>query len=333
MTRREESFERAEARDKPDRIVLTPAGATAETQAIVVYDSTDPKVPFRDALISWNCETPKGTGLVIELRVARTTNEADWSQWMRVQAWGDLVGIEGEKVVSTCDGGRIDQGIFLGDHDFARLQVRVRGLAATKSAKNEIVVRRLSIEVRNRTVSGDKQDTGTFKAIEVDVPFVAASGLRGEGADLAASIAMLLGSKGVDVSAKRVAELMRLPSEGCAGALGVQAAFSLGGACDLTSIAYWGKLEIAFRLGVAAAIQVQAKAGELKGTPEGAPERRWMVIMGFDKDGNCLVRDPSAPDGGRSVIVYSRQELERAWIGKGGTAVLMAGAVRKAKGK
>jgi hypothetical protein len=54
--------------------------------------------------------------------------------------------------------------------------------------------------------------------------------------------------------------------------------------------------------------------GELDGAPIGSSNGHLLVLRGFTKSGRPIVNDPAAPRNRSVRRVYSRAQLERAWI-------------------
>lgn len=73
--------------------------------------------------------------------------------------------------------------------------------------------------------------------------------------------------------------------------------------------------------GLPCAVSLSWQAGELPGAPLPASEGHLVVVCGLTAGGDAIVNDPAHP---QLRAIYPRAAFERAWLGHGGVALLVA---------
>lgn len=68
------------------------------------------------------------------------------------------------------------------------------------------------------------------------------------------------------------------------------------------------------RAGIPLVASLRFGAGKLSGSPIRATNGHIMVIVGFTDNGDVVVNDPAARNGGGVVRTYERGKFENAWI-------------------
>jgi hypothetical protein len=311
---------RGEAHGTPG-IVLEPKpdGEASFTSGVV-----SAAAPFRDVLVSWNVETPTASGFAVELRVAAASG-TEWSPWLYVGDWGVVPKLE---KVRTFDGGVLDTDYLRGEREFGRAELRVRAFAASGAPR--LFVERLTICFSNRQQAVDPfgEAWGEVRAQSLDVP---CRSQKAEAAEIAGricsptSLAMVMAYRGVERSTLAVASAAFDAEHDIYGnwPRNVQAAFSFGVPGYLTRLSRWREVEAHFARGEPLIASISVKPGELDGAPYKSTAGHLIVLVGFTQGGDVIVNDPAARDAEHARLVYSRAQLQRVWMGRGGTAYVL----------
>lgn len=138
-----------------------------------------------------------------------------------------------------------------------------------------------------------------------------------------ASLAMLLGFHGREVTVPAVAAAVFDEAYGGTGNWAFNAAYASGFGLRAV-VAYLRDFEHARALlarGLPLALSYAWEPGELAGAPLERSAGHLAVLRGFDGAGDPLVNDPAHP---QIRTRYRRDQLERAWLRHGGTAYVVA---------
>lgn len=88
--------------------------------------------------------------------------------------------------------------------------------------------------------------------------------------------------------------------------------------------------EAFIKAGIPVVASIAFSRGGLSGAPISVTSGHLLVISGFTKAGNVIVRDPAGSNKSAVRRVYDRGQLERAWVkGSGGTAYVIRPAAKK----
>ncbi|MGE0788147.1 MAG: peptidase C39 family protein [Sandaracinaceae bacterium] len=103
------------------------------------------------------------------------------------------------------------------------------------------------------------------------------------------------------------------------------AAQASGGALRAIVTRLWRieQLERLTAAGVPVIISISFRSGELMGGPIGSTNGHLIVVRGFDSAGDVLVNDPAGPDDGTVRYTYPRAQLDAAWAHSGRTAYVI----------
>jgi hypothetical protein len=302
---------------------------------------------FQELLFSWNVETAPGTCVAFELSV-RSDEKSPWSEWMYVGDWGDtgiwrrardtehgeLAPEDGDRVVSI-DGANIDVDYFKSERVWTAARFRVRTSYSGAETNRAVVVRRVALCFSRKTdalapsfqLSKDAQK-------RLDVPF---RSQRAEKPELASricsptSVAMVLAHRGIEVDTLVVADRLLDSAHGIYGnwTHAIQGAYSLGAPGYLARFSDWNDVARHVAEATPLVISIAAKPGELDGAPFVKTDGHLLVLCGFDERGNVHVNDPAAPTPEAGKLVYRRDQLERVWMARGGTAYVLLEPVVK----
>ena len=290
----------------------------------LVSDVIEPAAPFNELLPSWNVDVPDGAGFRVELRVGRG---AEWSPWLYAGDWG--VTPPAEPLVAF-DRGRVDVDWFRSDELWERAQYRLTGAGDPLPR-----LARFALCFSDRTDGGTPpepvwgprlSEAGWQRRLEV--PFRAQGA---EGPELGpricspTSVSMLLAYRGVECPTAEVAARAYDRAHDIYGnwPRAVQAAYSYGVPGYVTRFADWYEVRRMIVQGQPLVVSIRAKEGELANAPYPSTNGHLLVLTGFDERGDVLVNDPAASGAEQGVAVYSREEMERVWMGNGGTAYVL----------
>ncbi len=317
--------------DPSGRGVLLEAGPDAPA----AYTSTPLSGPFwfNEVLVSWNVQTPPGSGFCVELRVGRGA-EGFWSPWMRVGEFGDVV--PDVPIVTRFEdqshevAGRIDVDYFRSADRFDRVQYRI--LAASGAEKRTLRIERVAVTLSDRTglpyakprwqpVIDPLPPQAWQKTLPVPPRSQKAAPREIAGRICSpTSVAMVLAYYGLDRDTLTVAQTCYDPRHDLYGnwPRNIQAAYTLGVPGYLTRIGSWHEAERFIAAGTPLIISIRVpQEGMLHGSPYRTTDGHLLVLTGFEGDEWVTVNDPAAESdvAGR----YRRSELERVWLhGAGG---------------
>ncbi|MCA9244556.1 MAG: prolyl oligopeptidase family serine peptidase [Phycisphaerales bacterium] len=312
-------------------ILDSPVLKPADGGDILESDPMKAALPFSEAVVSWNIDTPQKTGFAVEMRV-RAESDA-WSPWLFL---GDGAGTDGEtpafERVTTFDGGAIDVDYFRSARQYDTLQLRVH---LRCNAETKPTVNRLAFCVSDR-VDGERATSGAPRPApekwqrRLDVPFRGQVTPRAELAGRIcspASVAMTLAYYGVDIPTETVADACFDRAHDIYGAWprAIQAAYGFGAPGYLTRISDWADVEDAIVDNRPLIISIRVpRAGDLRGAPYETTAGHLIVITGFTADGGVCVNDSAADDATTGQVVYRREDLENVWMrGSGGLTYVL----------
>ena len=258
--------------------------------------------PARRAVVSWNSGADEGE---IELQVgfsdgtrSRPLPYARWSRSSRSSLGG-----RDERV-------HLETDVVVAGAPFESVEVRA-------SATLEGVALATPPE---RAAGGETERA----SLELDVPMLSQYvSAEGRGWCSPASVAMLLRAGGVDAEVETVARAAFDDAYGGAGnwTFNVAHASRFGRRAFVAYLRDLAHARTFLENAVPLALSLAWKAGELAGAPLPASDGHVVVLRGFERDGDPIVNDPAHPS---IRTTYRRAEFERAWLGHGGVAYVIA---------
>jgi hypothetical protein len=299
--------------------------------------------PFREAIASWNANTPDGTWIEarIQARIAGT-----WSKEFILGIWASGTGtVERHSVQAQGDGTAfvaVDTLVLskkTPDADAYRLKFllfQATGSSAIPSIRNASLAYSTTPE---RPTTLDAGNPANWDRTIV-VPECSQDEYPGEGGEVwcsPTSTSMVLGSWGdgaPDCSTRVHAAVDGVfdwiydghgnwPFNTAYAATKTTTGGPLEGyVVRFTSMA---QLETWVAAGVPVVISYAWKKSELTGVSINSSDGHLAVVVGFDEAGNPVVNDPAEPLGDEFVQrTYNRAQLEMLWLEhSGGTAYLM----------
>lgn len=285
------------------------------------------KVPFDQAVASWNAFTPAGAYLLcyVQARIGSV-----WTKWYKMGLWSTDCPIYPR---TTYRRQGDDQGTV--DCETLKLKAkadafRVRIQLESTDGKTFPTLRYLSVVVNDSSII--KEEIEPVKSVwgkELDVPYM--SQLSVPGGDVwcsATSTTMLLRYWGAKLHRPELADqditdaahAIHDAGFGGTGNWSFNTAFAgerPGIRAFVTRFASVSQIEEWIAKGVPVIVSVDySKLVHRQGKRSG----HLMVIRGFTQDGKPVFNDPgSSPNSPRLRKVFTREDLEGAWLGEAGS--------------
>lgn len=332
------------SRDPEDRLVLDAVTAGHERDPYpaggyygrnfytggdyLVGTATSPMVSllaFREAIVSWEAETPTGSWLETRLRVQLGDR---WSTWYHLGVWAaDDSTVARHSVTSPDDGdARVAVDTLMlrsGAPSAEALQLQVRLFAnngeITPRVRGLTVTTSLPARRPGQTSPGEPRYWDRWLTLPAYSQMVYPDGGRAWCSPT--SLAMVLGywSGGEASAAERVRAAVagvydwRYRGHG-------NWPFNTAHAASHGLSAYVARLpdlaaaEPWTAAGVPLILSLAWGAGELAGAPLASVNGHLLVLAGFDASGNAVVHDPAAPNDSGVRRLYRRDQLEALWL-------------------
>lgn len=293
---------------------------------------------FKTAVVSWNVQTPGGSGLDVELR-ARIGPR--WTRWYTMGVWSaDSSPGKRHSVADQKDSdGHVDTDTLTLNAPAGAFELQV---SAQPGAGGSLPLMRLfAIATSLAPDGGSSQHSVNKTAADLDVPertqrIATSPDAKGGGGDAwcsPASVSMVMAywarvkrHPQWDVDVATVADGVYDPVyDGCGNwPFNVAFASEHGLAGFVRQLPSLGDVELLVARGIPVIASIAVKPGELDGTPYGTTDGHLLVIRGFDATGDVIVNDPYG-DPGAIRRVYRRAQFERVWQGgSNGTVYIIA---------
>jgi hypothetical protein len=262
--------------------------------------------PARRAIVSWITDAPAGRlALVVETVDGRRSAPLPYVTFAPHDR-ASLDGVGGPARIAT--------DIVVSDADIARIELRADVPLAAVAVSVPVHAPRTAHAVWNGEL-----------AVPPRSQYLAAFPAE-RGWCAPAAIAMLLGAHGVARDVATAAAAMHDRTYGGTGNWTFAIAYA--GGCGLTgAVAYLRDLatvEDLLAAGLPPALSIAWTADALPGAPLAQSAGHLVVVRGCDRD-TVAVNDPAQP---AVRHVYPRAAFERAWLGHGGVALLVAPRTR-----
>jgi len=264
------------------------------------------------ALVSWNARAPRGS-----IELAASFPDGSRSPWLAFVRWS-----EGERSSQYGCAGGLELAV---DTALATPPLR------TLHVRSEVALDALWIATPTQPGGGDDA-TVNARPVELDVPAYSQypPGHEHErGWCSPASLAMLLAYWGRPLAVPAVAAAVYDTAYGGAGNWAFNTAFAgaLGFAAATAYLRGLGHALQFLAAGIPLAVSIAWPEGALPGAPLPASAGHLLVVRGLGADGTVLVNDPARRDVRGA---YPAGAFERAWLGHGGVAYLIAPSERAA---
>lgn len=281
--------------------------------------------PFDELVGSWNAELPKGASIVLSVQVR---SRGDWSKWHTLALWD---GKGGRSMDEPADeSGRVDVDTLELSRPADALRYRVTLAGGRKPPRLRRVA--MALSSRDQTPAAQPFAPGPWVR-ELDVP------PRSQGAEdedirhdicSPTSLSMLLEFWGKRLATAKVAAAVldrRDPESARYGNWPLNIAFAAtqGLRGQVTRLDGLRGLEEEIAAGRPVVASITFSEGELAGSPMRETKGHLLVVAGFTKDGDVIVRDPAGKTKQKVRRVYKRAEFEKVWaVNKRGVAYVLA---------
>ncbi|MCE9595826.1 MAG: C39 family peptidase [Planctomycetes bacterium] len=299
-----------------------------EDDGSAVYESAviASKQPFQQMLASWNVELPTGSGIWVDVRVGRKSDDV-WTDWLRIGEWGR--GQPDWQATTECEFGRIDVDYFKSEQSFDLAQYRITAWRGEANAP-QIKVARVDLTFSSRDAVPSQPPSkveippSSWK-VRMPVPFRSQRVVDPKLASRLCSptsVAMVMEFQGVKRSTDEISKRLYDADHDLYGnwTRAIQGAYSYGVSGYVTRCADWHAVERSIAVGQPLVISIAAEKGDLPGAPYVETAGHLLVVTGFDADGSVFVNDPAAVAEFEGVRTYSRDALAKCWLARGGTA-------------
>jgi hypothetical protein len=286
---------------------------------------------FKQAIISWQANTPQGTWIEVELR----TRVGDtWTKWYSMGVWNEA----NQPFKRHSVAGQGDTYANVATDTLAMKltpnAVQARFTLFTTSSSTTPTVRSYGISFTNGTdQAGTVPSTGKRSNLAVPKRSQMVYPDGGEVWCSPTSSSMVMAYWGNVTGQTALVRTVPTVKDGVwdyvyngggnwtfntayAAAAGLE-----GKVARMTSLA---EVEAWTAAGVPVAVSIAYAEGELDGTPIRKSGGHILVIRGFDAGGNVLVNDPAASTNEGVALTYNRLQFERVWLKySNGTTYLM----------
>jgi hypothetical protein len=265
------------------------------------------ETPFREAVPSWEADTPAGSWIEVELR-ARADDA--WGPWRKLGRWHSGAAEMPRASVGRQPEVAVDTLVPRGGAEALQARVRLVGGATLRS----IAV----------AFSGDEDPPGAVPplglASDLAVPARSQMVFPNGGRVWCSptSVSMVMAYWGVDLPVPEVVAGVWDHGPGIGGNWPFNTAFAAanglhGKVARLVSLA---EVEPWTAAGVPVIASIRFGAGELAGAPIlTALGGHLLVVRGFTANGEVLVNDPAAASDAGVPRRYDRLQFERVWLG------------------
>jgi hypothetical protein len=305
-------------------IVLERPAADAEPAAAPwISESQIAPFPFDELLASWNVA---GGPFAVDVRVGAGAID---SPWLRLAEHGSPANPTSS--VTDFDGGRVDVDFFRAAPGvtFERARLRITALDPAQPCRVERVA---WVFTARATPGADSPPRAAPPQVDLDlaVPVLSQHGVDPALASRICSptsVAMVLAYYGVDIGLEELAAAIHDPRHDLYGnwPRAVQVAFEHGIEGHLERFSDWEAVATRLASGTPLIASIAVVGGALEGAPYRDTAGHLVVIRGLEGGEYVIVNDPAvaAQEDGRRR--YRRDQFERAWMARGGTAYVLTG--------
>lgn len=304
-------------------------GVTVDAPVVYQGERIEPGL-FDEALVSWDLRVPRRGAARLE---ARVRHGETWTDWMTLAFRGDREVPGFSEPLRRGALARVDVDVIVCEEPADAIEWRIVTLGSGP-------VEFGSVWVTTTRIGGGGGGGGGGGLVRVGaeperldhaVPHKAQAD-GGEGLDgrlcSPTAVAMVVASRGVDVSVAEMAERVHddafdLYGNWVNNTLG---ASELGVPMHVTRIGSWEDAARFMRRGPIVISLPPFEERELPEAGYSSPSGHLIVLHGFDGRGGVLVRDPAYGDEAEAARVYRRDRLTRLWLieNKGTAYVLSA---------
>jgi hypothetical protein len=292
---------------------------TTTTTGALLSPVVETQAPFRDAIASWNADTPAGAWIELDLRAriaGRWTDDYVMGVWTSQDDATHRHSVDGQ----TDADGTVDT-------DTLRLNAAADAWQMTIKLNGGAHLRMVSVITTDpsATPAALVPLPGAY-GVASDVPersqMIYPNG--GEAWCSPTSISMLLAFWGTNETVPTAASSCLDPTYGGTGNWPFNTAHAAAAGGDsieafVTRLSRIEQLERLTAAGLPVAASISFGTGQLEGAPISSTQGHLLVVRGFDVAGNVLVNDPAGPTNDRVRYTYKRAQFDAAWAHSGRT--------------
>lgn len=282
--------------------------------------------PFNEVVLTWNCQQSEGGYLTASVRASKD-NQA-WTSWYEIAAWprvklGREVGLKRDK------DGYINEDYLVLRQKHNHVQFRFElessdgegGLHLESTYLVYTDTRANYFAFRRHSPSADLR----LPEVDLEVPYLSQQKLPDSiswKTCSPTSLTMVMNFHGVKVSPLEVAGRCYDAPNDIYGnwPFNITVARSYGLTSWVDRHNSFGEIAKELQEGFPVVLSIAFREGELKGSPVSQTDGHLIVVRGFTSDGNVICNDPAFHSSAEGVIIYDRNELEKAWTGHHGVA-------------
>jgi hypothetical protein len=304
-----------------------------------VGEATSPEIEakfgFKEAIVSWNADTPAGAWIEIQLR---TRIASRWTKWYSMGIWAsDTTTVERHSVNSQgdADGNVFVDTLVLADKKVLAeaFQLKARLFSAAITAIPTI--RNLSVtysttppKKASGIMPGNPADWGTLLNVPQCSQMVYVDG--GNVWCSPTSTSMVLGYYGIMPG--ECAQRVRATVDGVYdwlfdgyGNWPFNTAFAASPGYEAYVVRFSSLVQVEpwIKAGVPVIMSIAWGKNDLTNAPVASSSGHLIVLVGFDVNGNAIVNDPAAAQDLQVRRTYLRNELEPLWLQSSGGAVYL----------
>ena len=281
--------------------------------------------PFNEVIITWNCEHSPGAYLVCSVRASQDSEV--WTGWYEIASWPGgrpdrQVGLKRD------NSGYINEDYLILRQKQNHLQVRFK-LESSEAGRIHLESAYIVYSDTRANYFGFKKHAPSsdlaLPEVNLEVPYFSQQKLPESISGRACSptsLTMVLNFHGVKVSPLEVAQSCHDDYNDIYGNWPYNIACARN--CGFFSWAdrhnSFGEIARELQEGFPVVLSIAFGEGELKGAPVKSTDGHLIVARGFTAEGNVICNDPAFHEPSEGVIVYDREELQRAWTGHHGVA-------------
>lgn len=293
---------------------------TVAAPGVIESETLTPE-PFDEALISWDISLGEGSAARLETRVARG---GVWSEWLTLGVRGDREAAFPSEPLRRSGGDRVDVDVLICQEPADQLAWRAV-VAGDGSAEIRSVLVTTTGVARGQSFRMGPRP----RPIAHTVPHMAQ---RDGGAELSGrlcsptAVAMVIGSQGVDIGVKEMADRVYDHAFDLYGnwVNNTLAASELGVPMHATRVGSWAEAQEHLARGPMVISLPPFSKSELRGAGYRSRSGHLIVIRGFDKWGDVLVRDPAHAEATEAARTYRLDQVTRLWLVRNkGTAYVL----------
>ncbi|MFQ5868952.1 MAG: C39 family peptidase [Candidatus Zixiibacteriota bacterium] len=317
---REGQFENTYFDSSDEAVTLSSGG-----EGVYISSPFRTEFPFNEVVLTWNCQQSEAGYLTASVRASKD-NQA-WTSWYEIARWPGLK--SGMEVgVKRDEDGYINEDylVLSQKHNYIqfRFEVKSSDTGETHLESTHLIytdTRANYFAFKKHSSPGDVE----LPEVNLEVPYLSQQRLPDSiswKTCSPTSLTMVMNFHGVKVSPLEVAEKGYDSYNDIYGnwPYNMTAAHRYGFTSWVDRHNSFSEIAKELQEGFPVILSIAFGEGELKGSPVSQTDGHLIVLRGFTSDGNVICNDPAFHNSTEGVIIYDRNELEKAWTGHHGVA-------------